>query len=71
MAGHGRYCGPCALWLIGVPKGEPQSGIDRAYFRMHFDASQQPCKIRRAELIEGDRVIKAAAVCGCGSRGGH
>ena len=45
--------------LIGVPKGEPQAGIDRAYFRMHFDASQKPCKIRRAELIEGDRVISA------------
>jgi hypothetical protein len=45
--------------LIGVPKGEPQAGIDRAYFRMHFDASQKPFKIRRAELIEGDRVISA------------
>ena len=45
--------------LIGVPKGEPQAGIDRAYFRMHFDASQKPFKIRRAELIEGDRVISS------------
>ena len=24
--------------LIGTPKGAPQSGIDRAYFRMKFDA---------------------------------
>jgi hypothetical protein len=45
--------------LIGVPTGEPQAGIDRAYFRMHFDASQTPFKIRRAELIEGERVISA------------
>jgi ASPIC and UnbV/FG-GAP-like repeat len=45
--------------LIGVPKGESQAGIDRAYFRMHFDASQQPFKIRRAELIEGDRSISS------------
>src|SRR5215831_2399778 len=45
--------------LIGVPKGELQAGIDRAYFRMHFDASQKPFKIRRAELIEGDRVISS------------
>jgi hypothetical protein len=45
--------------LIGVPKGERQAGIDRAYFRIHFDASQKPFKIRRAELIEGDRVISS------------
>ena len=45
--------------LIGVPTGEPQAGIDRAYFRMHFDASQKPFTIRRAELLEGDRVISA------------
>jgi hypothetical protein len=45
--------------LIGVPKGEPQAGIDRAYFRMQFDVSQQPCTIRSAELLEGDRVISA------------
>jgi hypothetical protein len=45
--------------LIGVPTGEPQAGIDRASFRMHFDASQKPFKLRRAELIAGDRVISA------------
>jgi hypothetical protein len=45
--------------LIGVPKDELQAGMDRAYFRMHFDASQKPFKIRRAELIEGDRVISS------------
>jgi hypothetical protein len=45
--------------LIGVPKGEAQAGIDRAYFRMHFDASQKPFKLRRAELIEGNRVINS------------
>jgi hypothetical protein len=45
--------------LIGVPAEEPQAGIDRAYLRMHFDAAQKPFKIRRAELIEGDRVISA------------
>jgi hypothetical protein len=45
--------------LIGVPTGESQSGIDRAYFRMHFDASQTPFQIRRAELVKGDRVISS------------
>src|SRR5262245_41586768 len=45
--------------LIGVPKGEAYAGIDRAYFRMYFDASQTPFRIRRAELIEGDRVISS------------
>jgi ASPIC and UnbV/FG-GAP-like repeat len=45
--------------LIGLPKGETHAGIDRAYFRMHFDASETPFKIRRAELIEGDRVISS------------
>lgn len=45
--------------LVGVPPGESQAGIDRAYFRMHFDASRKPFTISRAELIEGDRVISA------------
>jgi hypothetical protein len=45
--------------LIGTPTGESQVGIDRAYFRMHFDASQKPFQIRRAELIEGDRLISS------------
>jgi hypothetical protein len=45
--------------LIGVPAGETQAGIDRASFRIHFDASQKPFKLRRAELIKGDRVISA------------
>jgi hypothetical protein len=45
--------------LIGTPAGESQAGIDRAYFRMHLDASRQPFHIRRAELIEGNRVISS------------
>src|SRR5262249_60002977 len=43
--------------LIGAPRGAPHAGIDRAYFRMRFDASAGGLKIRQAALIEGDRVI--------------
>lgn len=43
--------------LIGAPKGAPQAGIDRAYFRMHFDISDGSLKIWQATLIEGDRII--------------
>jgi hypothetical protein len=45
--------------LIGVPIGEPEAGIDRAYFRVHFDAAQKPFKILRAELISGERTINS------------
>ncbi|HEY7493800.1 MAG TPA: VCBS repeat-containing protein, partial [Candidatus Tectomicrobia bacterium] len=57
--GTGEVVASVRYELIGVPKGEPQAGIDRAYFRMHFDMSQELCQIRKAELIEGDRVISA------------
>src|SRR6266850_2535709 len=43
--------------LIGKPKGAAQSGIDRAFFRMHFDTSGGGLKIRQAALIEGDRIF--------------
>ena len=43
--------------LIGTPKGAPQAGIDRAYFRMVFDTSGGNIKIRKASLVEGDRII--------------
>src|SRR5713226_5475164 len=43
--------------LIGKPKGAAQAGIDRAFFRMHFDTSEGGLKIRQAALIEGDRII--------------
>ena len=43
--------------FIGVPKGETQPGIDRALFRMQFDGSGETLKIRKAELIEGERHI--------------
>ncbi len=45
--------------LIGKPKGEAESGIDRAFFRMHFDTSGGGLKIRQAALIEGDRMISS------------
>src|SRR5215475_15204662 len=45
--------------LIGVPKGAAQAGIDRAYFRMRFDASGGNLKIRQATLMEGERSISA------------
>ena len=43
--------------VIGKPKGAPDAGIDRAFFRMHFDTSGGGLKIRQASLIEGDRII--------------
>jgi hypothetical protein len=43
--------------VIGKPKGANEAGIDRAYFRMHFDTSGGGLKIRQASLIEGDRII--------------
>jgi hypothetical protein len=43
--------------LIGTPKGAPQAGIDRAYFRMRFDVAPEGLKIRETSLIEGDRSI--------------
>jgi len=43
--------------LIGAPKGSSQAGIDRAYFKMRFDASAGGLKIRQASLVEGDRII--------------
>ncbi len=43
--------------LIGTPKGGPQAGIDRAYFRMKFVPTSEGLKISEASLIEGDRII--------------
>ena len=43
--------------LIGTPRGAPQAGIDRAFFRMRFDTSGGDLKILQASLIEGDRII--------------
>src|SRR5262245_52708656 len=43
--------------LIGKPKGAIQSGIDRAFFRMRFDATGGGLKIRQAALMEGDRIL--------------
>jgi len=34
--------------VIGKPKGANEAGIDRAYFRMHFDTSGGGLKIRQA-----------------------
>ncbi|MEO7650601.1 MAG: hypothetical protein ABIZ80_09030, partial [Bryobacteraceae bacterium] len=43
--------------LIGTPKGAAHAGIDRAYFRMKFDASGGNILITEASPIEGDRII--------------
>src|SRR5215467_3408708 len=43
--------------LIGRPKGAAQAGIDRGYFRMHFDTSGGNFKIKQAALMEGERII--------------
>ncbi|MDP6038121.1 MAG: CRTAC1 family protein [Candidatus Latescibacteria bacterium] len=45
--------------LIGTPKGEQQSSIDRAYFRVHFQRADQSFLIGQTEFIEGDRVINS------------
>ncbi len=45
--------------LIGTPAGETRSGIDRALFRVGFERAGDGLAIRRAELIEGDRVISS------------
>lgn len=55
--GKGDIVASVRYELIGKPTGEPQTGIDRAYFRMHFDTSVKPFRIRYAELMEGDRTI--------------
>ncbi len=43
--------------LIGTPRGAPQAGIDRAYFRMKFEPTSDGLKIVDANLISGDRII--------------
>ena len=45
--------------LIGQPQGETRTAIDRAEFRVHFDPAAKPYRIRRAELLEGDRMINS------------
>ena len=45
--------------VIGKPKGEAESGIDRALFRMHFARKDGVLQIRSAEPVEGDRVINS------------
>ncbi len=57
--GTGEVVASVRFELIGVPEGESQTGIDRAYFRLHVDASQKPFQIHRAELIQGDRIISS------------
>ena len=55
--GKGDIIASVRYELIGQPTGEPQTGIDQAYFRMHFDPSAKPFRIRYAELMEGNRTI--------------
>jgi len=43
--------------LIGTPRGETRSGIDRAFFRMRFVPTDDGWKIASSSLVEGDRVI--------------
>jgi len=47
--------------LIGTPRGAPRAGIDRALFRMKFEARHGEPTIRDAVLIEGERVISTKA----------
>ena len=46
--------------VIGTPKGAPQSGIDRARFRMTFDRGAGGLHIKSATLLDGDRLISDA-----------
>ena len=45
--------------LIGTPRGEPRSGIDRAIFHMRFARAGDRLELRGASLAEGGRVIAA------------
>ena len=47
--------------LIGTPLGASRAGIDRALFRMKFEARHGGPTIREAALVEGERVISAKA----------
>ncbi len=46
--------------VIGTPKGAPQSGIDRARFRMTFDRGAGGLHIKSATFLDGDRLISDA-----------
>ncbi|MEM6456331.1 MAG: CRTAC1 family protein [Acidobacteriota bacterium] len=59
---NGELVASVRFELIGTPQGEPRSGIDRGFFRMHFapvDGDPETLRITRSALIEGDRVISA------------
>lgn len=45
--------------VLGTPHSEARSGVDRAYFRMHFSPGDLPL-IRSAELVEGGRLLSSA-----------
>ena len=45
------------LEVIGTPTGAPTAGIDRARFRMTFAQDGEGFSIRRASLIDGERII--------------
>lgn len=55
--GAGDVVASVRFELIGTPNGETLTGIDRALFRMHFTRVDGAFQIRRAELLEGNRVI--------------
>jgi hypothetical protein len=43
--------------VIGTPKGEARSGIDRGFFRMRFRATPEGPQITGAELSQASRII--------------
>jgi len=43
--------------LIGTPKGEARSGIDRGLFRMRLRATPEGTQITASQLVEGNRII--------------
>ena len=45
--------------LIGTPKGEARSGIDRGFFRFKLRATPTGTQITSAQLIEGNRIVAA------------
>ena len=55
--GAGNVVASVRFELIGTPHHETEPGIDRAVFRMHFARVNGGFQIRKAELIEGTRVI--------------
>jgi hypothetical protein len=43
--------------LIGTPKGEARSGIDRGFFHLRLRATPEGTQITSSQLVEGNRIV--------------